>query len=107
MAVKGAILKQQIAKKVLETFSGAFLYNDGKEIRINGSEDGSPIQIKITMTAAKVAVEPEGSIPKLKEVESTGIDFSGDNVASSAQVPDEPTEDEKERLALLLDKLGI
>ena len=36
MAVKGAILKQEIAQKILETFPNSFLYNDGKEIRING-----------------------------------------------------------------------
>jgi hypothetical protein len=110
MAAKGAILKQQIAEKILKTFSGSFMYNDGKEIRINGMEDGNPVQIKITMTAAKVAVEPEGSNPKLtgteSDLENTGIDFTAGAV-SSVQVPNEPSEDEKARLTMLLDKLGI
>lgn len=110
MAIRGAVLKQQIAEKILKTFSGSFMYNDGKEIRINGIEDGNPIQIKITMTAAKVAVEPEGNKPKPTVIEggieNTGIDFTSET-ASSVQVPDEPSEDEKERLTLLLNKLGI
>ncbi len=108
MAAKGAILKQQIAEKILKTFSGSFMYNDGKEIRINGMEDGNPVQIKITMTAAKVAVEPEGSkltVAK-NDLENTGIDFTAE-AASSAQVPNEPSEDEKARLTMLLNKLGI
>ena len=57
MAAKGSILKQEIASKILAAFPGSFLYNDGKEIRINGTENGEKLQIKLTLTAAKVAVE--------------------------------------------------
>ena len=40
MAAKGSILKQEVAEKILAAFPGSFLYNDGKEIRINGTENG-------------------------------------------------------------------
>ena len=58
MAVKGTILKQHITNTILEIFgSNAFLCNDGKEIRICGTENGEDLQIKCTLTCAKVNVE--------------------------------------------------
>lgn len=104
MGAKGSILKQEVAEKILEAFPGSFLYNDGKEIRINGTENGDSLQIKVALTCAKVAVEggEDNAIP-------------GENAATAAvkpamtneAVPQEPTEEEKERLATLLEKLGL
>jgi len=56
MAVRGAEAKANITKKILETFEGSFLYNNGKELRIPVEENGEIVQIKITLTAAKVNV---------------------------------------------------
>ncbi len=101
MAVKGSVVKQSITEKILETFPGSFLYNDGKEIRINGTENGELVQIKVTLTASKTPV---------------GIDDSADAadgvtpVASSTdetKVPSEPSDDEKQRLQSLLSRLGL
>lgn len=101
MAVKGAILKQEIAQKILETFPNSFLYNDGKEIRINGMENGIATQIKITLTTAKVPVEGGDSV----------ITNSSTETVVSAQpaekVPDEPTAEEQKRLQDLLAGLGL
>lgn len=101
MAVKGAILKQEIAQKILEMFPNAFLYNDGKEVRINGTEDGVPVQIKVTFTAAKVPVEGGNSI---------AINNSTETVVSAQpaeKIPDEPTAEEQKRLQDLLAGLGL
>lgn len=106
MAAKGSILKQEIAEKILSTFSGnSFLYNDGKEIRINGLENGENLQIKVTLTAAKVAVENgnDTALPNEKTTETTDTKFPMTN----ENVPEEPTAEEKERLATLLNKLGL
>ena len=99
MAARGSITKQKITEKILATFPGSFTYNDGKEIRINETEDGAPIQIKVTLTAAKVAVG---------QVENA-FDASGEEkVAPPADfIPEEPSEEEKEHLKTLLEKLGL
>lgn len=55
---RGSQSKEIITKKILETFEGSFL-ND-KEIRIPFDEDGDEVQIKVTLTAAKVNVENAG-----------------------------------------------
>ena len=104
MAAKGAIAKQEIAQKILNTFEGSFLYNDGKEIRINTVENGNIVQIKVALTCAKVPVEG-GFVPPEAAKKAEIIDFTAATVKES--VPAEPTEDEKERLATLLDKLGL
>ena len=102
MAAKGSILKQEVASKILAAFPGSFLYNDGKEIRINGTEEGLPLQIKVTLTCAKVAVEG-GDDTVLPGAATTDIKPTGMN----EKIPQEPTAEEKERLATLLNKLGL
>ena len=47
MAARGSEAKEFITKKLLETFDGSFLYNNGKEIRIPVTENGENLQIKI------------------------------------------------------------
>lgn len=105
MAAKGSILKQQVAEKILATFPGSFLYNDGKEIRINGVEDSQSLQIKVTLTCAKVAVEggSDTILPGEKEAVATANKLP----EPSEKIPQEPTAAEKERLKTLLDRLGL
>lgn len=111
MAAKGSILKQEITKKILEAFPGSFLYNDGKEIRINGSEAGMPLQIKVTLTAAKEAVENDNIVI----TSSAGMPIK-DSLEGASEIktinpeekfPTEPTEEEKENLKKLLASLGM
>jgi hypothetical protein len=55
---KGQAAKQEVIATILEAFGdNAFMYNDGKEVRVNCSENGEKVQIKIALTCAKVMVE--------------------------------------------------
>lgn len=103
MAAKGSILKQEIANKILETFPGSFLYNDGKEIRINGTENGERLQIKLSLTAAKVAVEGGSDVALPGEAPAADTK----PIRINEKIPQEPTVEEKERLTMLLNKLGL
>ena len=111
MSAKGSVLKQEIAKKILATFPGSFLYNDGKEIRINGTENGEILQIKISMTCAKVAVEggDDTALPGEKTAATAATAATADTkpAGTNEKVPQEPTAEEKERLTTLLNKLGL
>ena len=109
MAVKGQIAKQQITQEILKYFGEkAFIYD--KEIRVNWVEDGQSCQIKIALTAAKVAVEKDGdtalpaatasAIPKAEM-----IDFENP-IAEPAPIA-EPTAAEKANIKNLLEKLGL
>lgn len=113
MAVKGQA-KQEVAKVILEAFGDkAFLYNDGKEVRVNWIEDGNPVQIKLALTTSKVAVEQgadsaiPGSIkPTASAIpKSEMIDFEAP--AAPAPAPVEPTVEEKTRIKELMQRLGL
>ena len=101
MAAKGSILKQEIAQKILEVFPNSFLYNDGKEVRINGMENGIATQIKITLTAAKVPVEGGSSVVTSDSTETVVL------TQPAEKIPDEPTAEEQKRLQDLLAGLGL
>ena len=56
---KGSIAKVEIGEKILSLFGdNAFWNGEGKEIRINTTENGETLQVKLAFTVAKVAVEP-------------------------------------------------
>lgn len=100
MAVKGAVSKKKIADIILAQFSDSFLYNDGKEIRINMVEDGVPVQIKVTLTASKTIVGNESKASS----EDSPVEVPTSNMAHDIT---EPSEEEKQRIINLLDRLGV
>ena len=104
---KGSAAKQEVIATILEAFGdNAFLYNDGKEVRVNCKEGGDSVQIKIALTAAKVAVEP-GDDNKLP---GTGIVVKNDaSPFPEPVVPQkvEASEDEKANVAALMASLGL
>ena len=108
---KGAASKQEVAATILETFGDkAFLYNDGKEIRVNCIENGEPVQIKIALTAAKVAVEPgaDNAMPGAnKLVKDDAAPFPTPVGKRADAVKIEASNDEKEAVAALMKELGI
>lgn len=99
MALKGSIFKKEITDKILSTFEGSFLYNEGKEIRIPGLEDGQEIQIKVALTCAKTNVEPNGDTILPGELKTEDSDISLTHI--------EPTAEEKENVRKMMAALGL
>ena len=106
MAAKGAEAKLEITNKILELFPGSFKYD--KEIRIPWTENGEQVQIKLTLTAAKVMVSAGGdaAVPggAAEEVAAAPVQATLDapkvaNIETSAA--------EKENLSKLLRSLGL
>ena len=110
---KGQAAKQEAFAKMLEMFPDSFLYNDNKELRINTTEDGNDIQLKVVITCAKTPVSegeenaiPGASFPEPKATTKTkvvGLSAAG---AVTEQVV-EATEDEKQKISNLMAELGI
>ena len=101
MAIKGAIAKQEVQKKILEVFPNAFTYD--KEIRVPMLENGEEVQIKVVLTAAKVNVS-NGADTALPGDFPAPVNAP---VTPAATQPVEPTADEKANVAALLKKLGL
>lgn len=102
MALKGTILKKEITDKILETFEGSFLYNDGKEIRIPGLEDGQELQVKVALTCAKTNVTPNGENALPGEDIVTEAPMSNVSQASA-----EVTQEEKDNIKKMMEVLGL
>lgn len=102
MALKGSQAKEEITKKILETFDGSFKYE--KEIRIPIMENGELIQIKCVLTAAKTNVEKGGdvAIPNGTSNPAGEINFE-----EKKEEPVKATEEEMHSLAELLNNLNL
>lgn len=111
MAVKGTESKQNITKELLNYFGDrAFLYNDGKEIRVNCTEAGELTQIKITLTASKtiVAMGEDTAVPGGNAIpQSISASTEKSFNEESTPFPVKPTEDEKRNVKTLLEALGL
>lgn len=102
MALKGTILKKEITDKILATFEGSFLYNDGKEIRIPGLEDGQELQVKVALTCAKTNVFPNGENALPGEDATTEV-----LIPNATQAAVEITQEEKNNIKKMMEVLGL
>lgn len=114
---KGQVSKAQITNKLLEIFDGAFLYNDGKEIRIPMTEDGNEVQIKVALTCAKDNVIPgaDNALPGAAAQTKTDGSVYTFGTTMTATVTEnkeikpvvEPTAEERANVKSLLEALGL
>lgn len=106
MAARGSVAKEEITNKILAEFPGSFKFD--KEIRIPVMENGELVQIKITLTAAKVNVENGGdtATPGADLIKGMTQTVEG-QVADSTTMSIEPTPEEKENVRILLSKLNL
>ena len=105
MALKGAIAKEEITKKILEVFPAAFRYD--KEIRIPWTEDGEQVQIKVALTAAKVMVDAGGDTVMPGETKETAAVPSQEASVAPKVTNTETSAEEKANLSALLRSLGL
>lgn len=93
MAARGAEEKQIIIDKILQTFENSFI--DGKEVRVPIND----VQIKLSFVCAKENIGGDNV---------TSISAFGDtSVTPTETVVTEPTDEEKERVKTLLEKLSF
>lgn len=92
---KGAESKQKVIDKIMEIYPDAFVY--GKELRIPFEEDGMRVEIKVALTCAKTNVGGDGAS------EESGVQSNEAVNAPSAA----PTQEEKDNIAKLMDRLGL
>ena len=106
MAARGSIAKEEITNKILAEFPGSFKFD--KEIRVPVMENGELVQIKITLTAAKVNVEngSDTATPGVDLIKGMTQTVEG-QVDNSTTMSIEPTPEEKENVRILLSKLNL
>lgn len=105
---KGSVAKSEVYNKIMEIFPGSFMYNSDKELRINTTENGELVQLKLVLTASKTIVENE--ISSTSSIVEDDCDFP----LPWNTVPEEPvkknlevTQEEKDELSNLMKVLNL
>ena len=105
---KGNEAKSLLIQKLQEAFGEDFIGEVDKKIYVWSKEDGQKMQIAISLTCPK---NPVGTVDttKLNYGNSAGgIDFESEDTTIAVSGPtNEVSEEEKQNLATLLEKLGL
>ena len=96
MAIKGSIAKEEIIKRMMEVFEDSFM-ND-KTLIIPMMENGEEVQIKLTLTASKTNIPHSNGKAEIPITVTAGMPNQVEVI--------EPTEEEKQRVVDLINKLG-
>lgn len=96
MAAKGTESKCIIFNKLKEIYPNSFWEDENKILRIPMNEGGTPIEIKVTLTAAK-NILGNGTVESAFPTASEPV----------VEKPVEMTEEEKENVATLLASLNL
>lgn len=111
MAARGSVAKEWATQKIIECFGQDNVIIVDKKLYVNTKEDGTPIQVAISLTCPKTMVgiseEQTPAAPKF----SGGIDFENMGASSfaapTAQAPAEITQSERDTVLELMKSLGL
>lgn len=108
MAAKGTLAKENVIKKIASAFGSDFIGEFDKKVYVYANDGGEMVQIAISLTCPKNPIQVDTSI----STASGDWDFSDDpkvntTVAVMNAAPAEITEEEKQNIANLLEKLGL
>lgn len=98
---KGAVAKENAAKKMAEVFGSNWIGEYDKKYYIWSEENGEKVQIAISMTCPKTPIGEAGAI-----ADSNVLNFE-DGVASGGDTKVDITPDEKKNVADLMARLGL
>lgn len=101
---KGAIAKQQVENRIRLEFDDDFVGSNGKELFVWGEENGERVQIKISLTCPKTNYSGPDVAATPSKTAKPALDWS-DNATETP--PTELTQEEKETVNTLLEKLGL
>lgn len=106
MAVRGTESKNVVFTKLQEIFPDAFWEDQGKILRIPLDENGTRVEIKVSLTAAKNNLGGD-SVPSAFDVGPTQNSAFKNFDVSTPQSSIEPTQEEKENVNKLIASLGL
>lgn len=104
---KGAIGKQEVIDRIASAFGTDYIGEVDKKVYVWANEGGEKIQIALSLTCPKTPIAVESnSIP---ETDSGDWDFSDDAVTTApiSAAKAEITEEERQKVADLMMKLGL
>jgi hypothetical protein len=123
MAAKGIVAKTKVIEKIKEALGEDFIGEVDKKIYVWADDGGERIQVAIALTCPKVPIETSNaSTPKVVDIPEVKTEtFNWGGLAAQpgawgnkpAAITPEPkpaieiTDDERNRIAMLIEKLGL
>ena len=104
MAAKGALAKQEVINKIKEVFGADYIGESGGKHYLWAKDGGEKVQIAVSLTCPK---NPIGTVD-MSSAFGGGIDFEAEPVLVQTKFePAEITQQEKDTLADLMNRLGL
>lgn len=101
---KGAIAKSKIAEKIKNLYGTDYVGESSGKYYVYENDGGEKIQIAISLTCPK---NPIGAVD-MSNAFGDGLDFEAEPVLAQTKFePAEITEQEKDNLKALMDRLGL
>lgn len=105
---KGTVAKQRVEDKIKQAFGADFVGVVDKKIYVWADDDGEKVQVAISLTCPKNLIGIINTTKINYGSSSAGIDFESENTTIAVSGPtNEVSEEEKQNLATLLEKLGL
>ena len=101
---RGSIAKEKVAEKLKAAFGADFIGEVDKKIYVWADDGGERVQIALAMTCPKVMVE---TVNRSELSYNAGRDFTSDDIAVIATDKVEISEEEREDVRKLMQRMGL
>ena len=101
---RGSVAKEKVAEKLKAAFGADFIGEVDKKIYVWADDGGERVQIALAMTCPKVMVE---TVNRSELSYNAGRDFTSDDVAVIAPDKVEISEEEREDVRKLMQRMGL
>ena len=101
---RGSIAKEKVAEKIKAAFGADFVGEVDKKLYVWADDGGERVQIALSMTCPKVMIE---TVNTSELSYNTGRDFTNDNTVAVAPEKVEISDEERENVRKLMQRMGL
>lgn len=101
---RGSIAKEKVAEKIKAAFGADFVGKVDKKLYVWADDGGERVQIALSMTCPKVMIE---TINTSELNYNTGRDFTNDDTIAVAPEKVEISDEERENVRKLMQRMGL
>ena len=101
---RGSVAKEKVAEKLKVAFGNDYIGEVDKKIYVLADDGGERVQIALSMTCPKVMIN---TVDTSELSYNTGRDFSNDDVVAVAPDKVEISDEERENVRKLMQRMGL
>ncbi len=101
---RGSIAKEKVTEKIKTVFGNDYIGEVDKKVYVWADDGGERVQIALSMTCPKVMIN---TVNTSELSYNTGRDFSNDDVVAVAPDKVEISDEERENVRKLMQRMGL